>query len=300
MDAYEQEQADKQILMDISQFAPHVEPEVVEGTGWAPGLSHLSATSLGMYLRCPNQFRYRYILGQKKRPGEALVVGRAVHSTLEVNFAEKVTTHEDMSLPTLVEFYNDAAWPECIRDEEAGGMEILWDKGEADERKRGEKMVAHYHQAISPRVQPIEAEESFAIEGLAPVPVIGYLDVETDQVIVDFKTARQLRRNVRPDWQLQGRLYSLAKTKPIDFHVLAHTGSLTPLEEPSLSIVPTPAEAQATEVLVKATVERIERDYMTYGPDEHWPTYGSINEMYNKPICSFCGWSDVCPGGGQV
>lgn len=286
--------------MDIKDFTPQTEPEVVPDAPWSVGLGHLSATSLSMYLRCPNQFRYRYVLGQKKRPGEALVVGRAVHDVLELNFTKKVTTHEDMALPTLIDYYNDESWVKCVEEEQEGsGFDILWDDEDAG-RKRGEKMLAHYHQGVSPRVQPIEAEESFAIEGLAPVPVIGYLDVETDQVIVDFKTAKQLRRNVRPDWQLQGRLYSLAKTKPIDFHVLAHTGSLTPLEEPTLSITPSAAEVMATEQVVRATVERMERDYLTYGPDNHWPTYGSINEMYNKPICAFCGWADVCPGGGQM
>jgi hypothetical protein len=39
-----------------------------------------------------------------------------------------------------------------------------------------------------------------------------------------------------------------------------------------------------------------------YGPFEHWPMLGAIQEQYNKAVCAYCGWSNTCPaaGGGAV
>lgn len=291
--------------MDLSEFdieVPTVEkPAWVDEAAWILPLRHLSATSLSMYMRCPNQFRHRYILGEKKRPGEALVLGHAVHSTLEWNFKAKVESHEDFSRDDLVTYFQDEAIPASIASqEEDAGQEIAWDAGVDDAKRRGSAMIDHYRSLVSPRIQPIDAEEEFLIEGMAPVPIIGYPDVTTDSVIVDFKTAKQLRRVVKPDWQLQGRLYNIARSKPIDFHILAHTGCLTPLEEEGLSIRPSTAEVEAVTRLVRNVTQRMEADYLTFGPDEDWPTYGAINEMYNKAICAWCGWNDVCPAGGNL
>ena len=280
--------------MDIVDFqAPSFKPDDLT---WL-GLRHLSATSIPMYIGCPNQFRFRSILGQKKRPGEALVIGTAVHSTLEWNFRQKIESHEDVSPAVLVEHFTDLGFPEGISKQEEDG-EIEWDAGQDEARKRGQKMIEHYRHNVSERVQPIEVETEFRINGLAPIPVIGYPDVVTEHQVIDYKTAKQLRRVVKPDWQLQGRLYSLVQEKPVDFHVLAHTGTLTPLEEAGLTISPTDLGKAAIRKLIENAAARMESDYNLYGPNEHWPTYGTINEMYNKAICAWCGWNAVCPGSG--
>jgi hypothetical protein len=55
------------------------------GGAWPERIEHLSASSIGMFRRCPEQFRHRYILGEKERPGEALLIGSAFHTGLEFN-----------------------------------------------------------------------------------------------------------------------------------------------------------------------------------------------------------------------
>jgi len=58
---------------------------------WVGGyISHLSASSLRLLRVCPEAWRRRYILGERERPGEALVLGKAVHSALEHTHRQKV------------------------------------------------------------------------------------------------------------------------------------------------------------------------------------------------------------------
>lgn len=291
--------------MEIDDFTVVPEGAVVSPLAeleipWVVPIEHLSATSLSMYLRCPNQFRHRYILGLKKRPGEALALGSAVHEALKLNFEQKIASHVDLPIVELVDAYRDEIWPRVVaQTEESNDSEIEWDD-EDHARTRGSAMIQAYQKEVAKRVQPIEVETRFELSGLAPVPVIGYIDTETDPLVIDYKTAKQKRKVVKPEWQLQGRLYSRAKHKPADFHVIAHTGCVTPLEEPGLTIAPTPLEVGALEQMISHTAERIERDYLTFGPDETWPTYGTINEMYNKSICGYCGYRDTCPASGDM
>jgi hypothetical protein len=50
-------------------------------------VDHLSATQISMLNRCPEQYRQRYVLGKKERPGAALIVGGAFHEAIEDDFA---------------------------------------------------------------------------------------------------------------------------------------------------------------------------------------------------------------------
>src|SRR5262245_12765341 len=65
--------------------------------GWPDGLrTHLSASSLTMLGRCPEQFRRVYLKGERQRPGAALVWGSADHYAHEQNFAQKIVSHVDI------------------------------------------------------------------------------------------------------------------------------------------------------------------------------------------------------------
>jgi hypothetical protein len=53
-------------------------------------VDHLSATQISMLNSCPEQYRQRYVLGKKERPGAALIVGGAFHEAIEDDFAWKI------------------------------------------------------------------------------------------------------------------------------------------------------------------------------------------------------------------
>jgi hypothetical protein len=163
-------------------------------------------------------------------------------------------------------------------------------------------MVEGYQKSVSPRVQPLAVEEKLDIDVGLPISMIGYTDVRTANVIVDMKTTKQARQQVKPDWQLQARIYGMARSLPVDFHIVSPKKVITPLEFPALSIIPTDPQKASTLAMVQELGLRANRYMVEYGPFQHWPMFGAINEQYNKAICGYCGWANTCPaaGGGAV
>jgi len=263
-------------------------------TPWVLPVEHLSASSLGMLQRCPEQFRQRYILGRKMRPGVGLVLGSACHTTTGHNFAQKVTSGVDVPVTEMEQFFSDQAWPAAVSDN--GGVdEILWKERSADQtRAVGEGMISLYHGQVSPRIQPEAIETKFSIAlPLVPVPVIGYVDLLVkDGPVVDLKTSSKRVKSVQGKWETQNRLYKLFTGRAADWHILASTKTpsvTTPLEEPALRSehssdqdVETIRNVQRLAWLANALLTK-------FGPDDPWPTTGVFNEH-----CGWCGFRPVC------
>ena len=242
------------------------------------------------------------MLGEKRRPGQQLVMGGAFHSVAEVNFAQKISSHEDLPVPELVERLTDELWPKQIEEQQEFAGEVEWDDKQDACLANTVLMVEGYQQNVAPRVQPLAVEEKLDIDVGLPISLIGYTDVRTENVIVDMKTTKTARRSVKPDWQLQARIYGMARSLPVDFHIVSPKTTITPLEFPDLSIIPSDPQKATTLAMVQELGLRANRYMMEYGPFEIWPTFGAINEQYNKAICGYCGWANVCPaaGGGAV
>lgn len=261
-----------------------------------------SATSLAMFARCPEQFRHRYVLGEKRRPGQQLVMGGAFHSVAEANFSQKIESHEDLPLPTLTEMLTDDLWAKQIEEQQEYGGEVEWDDKQDACLANTVLMVEGYHGAVMPRVQPLAVEEQLLIDVGLPISLIGYTDVRTANVIVDMKTTKQARQSVKPDWQLQARIYGMARNLPVDFHVVSPKKVITPLEFPALSIIPSDPQKASTLAMVQELGLRANRYMSEYGPFQHWPMFGAVQEQYNKVVCAYCGWANTCPAaqGGEV
>jgi hypothetical protein len=261
--------------------------------GWPPELrEHLSASSLRMLATCPEQFRRVYVKGERQRPGAALVWGSADHYAHEQNFAQKIDSHSDISVGD-VELAFAEGFDRSIASN-GGEDEVDWGEDKpGDLKDRGVRLAATYHQQVSPRVQPTAVEKPVALElGLA-VPVVGRLDIETDETVIEGKTATAKKQKPEPQWRLQGTLYQLATGKPLEWHVKTKTkipAVYTPAEEPGLRFV-------ASRLLLDATVERTRRLvasmlalYAAYGPDGPWPT-GAPDYGW---ACDYCGFRPTC------
>jgi PD-(D/E)XK nuclease superfamily len=265
-------------------------------------LKHLSASSIGMLYRCPRQFQHRYLRHEKERPGGNLVIGGMFHKTLEWNYAQKIQSFEDRPLAQAIEYLQDAATP-MILEEHGGAGEIAWDKGTSleDARSDAERITAAYYRTVVPRIQPVATEQKFSIDipGVE-VPVIGYVDVQEELRTVDTKTGKQASRRVKPSWQLQGRLYSLATQKPTEYHSIsrAKTPTIVTAIESSEMIVPVPSRGQVVEMvrLVNTAADLIRYFLDTFGLDEEWPTWGAIPDWSRNILpCDMCGWRQGCP-----
>lgn len=297
--------------------------EVSSALGWPERIRHLSATSIGMFRRCPEQFRHRYILGEKERPGEGLVIGSAFHEGLEYNYAQKIASHEDRPTAEVVEYLQDVGVPKVL-EEQGGADEISWDSNDAVKgvevlRRDSERILIRYHEDVVPRMQPIALEEEFYLrDPRLIVPILGYVDVRTgfevemDTVtqwipdrIIDTKTGKQSVSKLKPSWQLQATLYGAMTGLPVEYHSISRAATpkiTTGLQSPEM--VFSPDEVKTENVINTASQigMMIAWMYSTYGPDEVWPTMGRFADwsMSFSP-CGNCGWRKVCPAmNGEV
>jgi hypothetical protein len=156
----------------------------------------------------------RYVKGEKERPGAALVWGSADHKAHETNFAQKITSGEDISGDDVKLAFADAFDSQV--DKYGGTREVEWGNEKPSELKdAGVRLVGAYHNSISPYVQPTSVEERFEVTvPKVPVPVVGYIDVQTAESAIERKTAKAATRKIKPQWRLQGLLYQAIKSRP--------------------------------------------------------------------------------------
>ena len=231
-------------------------------------LHHLSASSLGMVLRCPRQFYRRYILGEKQRPGESIVIGSFFHETLDWNYKTKIASHTDQPLSDAVQFMQDVAVPKVI--EEEGGVEnILWDSDLDTARSDSERIMSAYYRSVVPRIQPVATEERFEMffPGVE-VPIIGFVDVERGKTDMDIEgTSRCPSHHRYQDGQAghaQGQTVLAASGPPVragpplpvEYHSVSRAKTptiVTGLESADMVVdIPTDAQARNMERTVKA------------------------------------------------
>lgn len=267
------------------------------GPGWPVGLpDHLSATQIGMFQRCPEQYRRRYVLGEKERPGAALIWGAADHAAHEQNFRQKITSGVDVDVDVV-----EGAFAEKFdREVEFFGDEIEWGGDKPGELKdAGVALVAAYHRQVSPKVQPTAVEREFeiAVPGVA-VPVIGRMDLETEFPAIERKTSRQSTKKVKPSWRIQGLLYQLVEKRPVAWHVSVKTKTpavITPEEVPALSLAVSEPTLRATENLVRSTARTIQVFWREFGPEQPWP--GAISHEW---ACDWCAYRGRCAWWGNA
>jgi PD-(D/E)XK nuclease superfamily len=282
---------------------PELPPSWAVATNEGKVLDHLSPSSLGMARRCLEQFRRRYILGEKERPGEAAVIGTFVHKALEWNYEQKIESFVDYPIAQVIEYLDDEAIPAEL--ETRGGVEeINWDLqgdplGALDAaRDDARRLTSAYYRAVVPRVQPIAVEQKIRVRPpQLPVTLLGYIDLETEPRIIDTKTGRRAQTSIKPSWQLQADVYANVVGKPVEYHTISRAKAptiTTPVERGD-DLVVYPGNVEQLYTSLGQLAQIIEWCYLTFGPDEPWPTTGRIGEFtQNKLPCAFCGWRSTC------
>jgi len=253
-----------------------------------------------MLNRCPRQFQRRYLFHEKEKPGESLVVGSTFHNTLEWNYRTKIESGKDQPVADMVQYLNDEAIHEAIR--ESGGVDnIRWDTDPETVRSDSERITSAYYRQIVPRIQPVAVEEQFSLTfSEIPVPVIGFIDTREQARVLDTKTGKAVTRKVKPSWQLQGRLYSLATKLPTEYHSVSRAktpGIVTGLESEDM-IVPVPSDEQVGHMsrLLEMAAATISYYWERYGMEQDWPWLGATPDWSRNLLpCDMCGWRDGCP-----
>jgi hypothetical protein len=196
-----------------------------------PQKPHISATQLEMFWRCAEQYRRRYIEGERIPPAVALIQGRAFHIGAETNFRQKIESHADLAATEIVEaaaaaFDAELAGGYALTDEEVsrGAASVL---GAAKDKTV--QLVACHADEQAPDYQPVAVEHTTRIVfPQATHDLLGVTDLRDERGrVVDFKTAARKPSAEAADSSTQLTIYAAA------FHV--DTGT-TP-EEVRLDVV---------------------------------------------------------------
>jgi len=260
---------------------------------------HFSPSQLNQIGRCLEQFRRATVNGEKRRPGEAPVIGTAMHKAFEKNFGQKIDSHQDMPTYEVVDYYMETFPSVVEREQEYSGLEVEWDSesGPDKARARGKLGVLNYQDRVASRIQPTAVESDVEVDLGFEVPVIGRVDLVRRESGVDYKTGATAKRTPQPDWRIQAAVYGEALMRPMEFHSIglskkAQTVTIvTPLEEEALLVQPSPAERAEMWRTLKTLVDFAYRCMEIYGPDEPWPTTGTLHPW----ACSYCGFRPTCP-----
>jgi len=265
-------------------------------------LDHLSPSSLGMARRCLEQFRRRYILGEKERPGEAAVIGSIVHATLERNYEQKIVSFTDLPLAEIIEYLDDEATYTVVA-ERGGPEEVEWDNpdpvaGLDAARDDARRVTSAYYRSVVPRIQPIAVEQKIKVRPpQLPCTLLGYIDLETEQTVIDTKTGKRATTSIKPSWRLQADVYANVVGKPVEYHTISRAKAptiTTPVERGD-ELVVYPGNVEQLFTSLGHLAQIVEWCWQRFGPDEPWPTTGRVGDFtQNKLACDFCGWRKDC------
>lgn len=168
---------------------------------------YLSVTQLNMLTRCGEQYRRRYLLGQRRPPGVSQVIGKGTHAAGEKDLRSKLEWGELLEAEEVSDVAADATrrmWQEDEPVAEEGDPD---QGGAVDEAV---KLAGLYHAKVAPAVTPVAVERAFILE----LPDFGYdlmgvVDVEEPTKIRDTKTSAKAPSGNPAERDLQGELYTL-------------------------------------------------------------------------------------------
>ncbi len=273
---------------------------------------YVSASSLKMFVRCPEQWRRRYVLGHKSPPNSNMLWGGADHRAVGFNYQQKIESERDLPVKEVKERFS---YELDMGVEHAEG-EIEWSGRDLEGKTpkqahdfildRGANLVGAYQEQVAPITQPLTVEQEFLlpIDGLG-VPVKGYVDLTAKRrgnaifapamgtephfekpFVVERKT-KGTNQPPAPDDRFQARVYELATGLPVEFQVSVKSAQpKVTLHEP----LPLSSEKSTIESLKRAVLG-IATCYSLYGEEQPWPDNGRLHPF----SCSYCGFRESCP-----
>jgi hypothetical protein len=155
---------------------------------------HLSISQLNMLSRCGEQYRRRYVLGEKIPPAVAMLVGRAVDKSVTANLGNKMSGRGLMPSDAVADSARDAfdvEWQSgdvsLSAEEMAQGLKVV--KGAAiDKSVRLSRLHA---EEMAPEIEPTHLQRKVLVELTGyPYDLLGFIDIqEGHKAIRDTKTS---------------------------------------------------------------------------------------------------------------
>jgi hypothetical protein len=240
-------------------------------------------SSLGMFLKCPKQYMFRYMMNLVLPPKAALTVGSAVDCGSTFNFKQKIESKTDLKVDDVLDVYST--------EFDKRAPETIWDGENSDKQKDlGAKLVKLHHEVAAPKIQPVAVQESFRIETDAGYAIAGTLDLRDENKIVrDTKTSSKSYSEDAVSDSIQAAMYDFAsevkngeKPEGFAFDVLVKTKE--PKYQEVRGVV---SQAQRERLFESINImhKQIQRGEFQYAPEGAW-------------WCSkdWCGYYSMCKG----
>ena len=245
-------------------------------------MEHISVTQIKMFLRCPLQYRFRYLDGIKIPPVGAMILGRSIHKSIEINYKQKKDSRQDLNVDKVVEIYS-SSFDRAQKEEK-----INWN-GETPGQVKdlGIGLVKVYQQETAPKIQPIAVEEEFNLEfENVPYTLKGYLDlVDQNKVLRETKTSKRSYPTNSAMADIQLTAYNLAyrylkgeDPTSLCFDVMVKN------KQPKVQTIESPARTEA----------ELKRFLRLLGSVAQAIKNGTFYPCENPQVCGWCGYNGLC------
>lgn len=182
---------------------------------------HLSASQIGMLLRCPRQYMYRYVMGISSPPSGAMAQSSAWHAAIEHGYRHKIQTGDLPTESLTVDVFADK-FDQIFRGDapsQDDGIQLpelpSLHPGESipDLKDSGVRYTRLHRQRLAPANVPRLVEHRFSVSLGEEFPFVleGIWDlVEHDGTIVDNKALSRSPSTQDMASSIQLTAYSLA------------------------------------------------------------------------------------------
>lgn len=179
-------------------------------------MSHISHSQVSMFTRCQEQWRRRYIDGERIPPGIAMAKGLAVHDAAKANFTQKIESRADMREDDIVEQAVESFRQRVVdgivltpAEQERSTDTVI---GEAIDWTANIASLHATHQA--PEYQPVLVEQQFDFPLPCGIELRGVIDLADEQRrVVDLKTTAKTPPANTADKSLQLTLYTIGHAR---------------------------------------------------------------------------------------
>lgn len=239
-------------------------------------------SAINMFLKCPRQYMFRYMMDLRIPPKSALTLGIAFDSGVNHNFKQKITSKADVPKQDVLDAFSTDF------DRRSPGTD--WDGEDPGELKdKGAQMLGVFHEKAAPGIQPATVQESFRVETDAGYAIGGTFDVtEANHVVRDQKTSKAEYAADAVNTEIQPAVYSFAYQASHGVKPEFAFDIITKHKEPRYQQV----RGQVTEVQTEQLFEavnimhgQIQRGEFQYAAPGSW--------WCSK---SWCGYWNLCKG----
>lgn len=175
-------------------------------------IEHISPSSLGLFAKCREAYRRRYICGDVIPPGIAACVGSGFHKAAEANHRQKIQSGTDLSTEELQDVARDG-YDRAIKN---GVLLTEEEKAEAGKvlgagADNAVSLAAAYAEKVAPSIRPALVEETFTanVSDWGEIPLLGIIDVlDVTSTCRDMKSAGKKWATGRAETEMQPPIYN--------------------------------------------------------------------------------------------